>query len=89
VSIADPAPQHDVANSGDRGDLRHGACGGRTERIALRFSERMSTADSQHAYSRIHGAGRDDPEHVRVAPNRTKHITCSPVPGGENSHLAT
>jgi hypothetical protein len=49
----------------------------------------MSTADSQHAYSRIHGAGRDDPEHVRVAPNRTKHITCSPVPGGENSHLAT
>ncbi len=89
MPVADPAPQHDVANGGDRGDFRHRVHGPRMERIALRFSERMAAADRQHAHSRIHSAGRDETEHVRVAPHRTQHIIWPPVPGGENSHLAT
>jgi hypothetical protein len=89
MPIADPATQHDVADSGDRGDLRHRAYGPRPERIALWFSERMAAADRQHAHSRVHSAGRDDTEHVPAAPHRTQHITCPTVSGGENSHLAT
>ena len=89
MPVADPAPQHDVANSGDRGDFGHRVHGPRTERVALGFSERMAAADRQHAHSRIHSAGRDETEHVCAAPHRTQHLSCPPVPGGENSHLAT
>jgi hypothetical protein len=81
---------------GDRGpctsqsfDFGHRVHGPRTERVALGFSERMAAADRQHAHSRIHSASRDETEHVCAASHRTQHLSCPPVPGGENSHPAT
>ena len=89
MPIADPAPQHDVANRGKRGDLGHWSARLRTERIALRVSERIATSDGQYSDPRINGIGRNDAEHIRARPDRTQHVVCLVILRGEHPHLVT
>jgi hypothetical protein len=88
MPTADPAPQHDVANRGKRGDLGHWPSRLRTDRIALWVSERMATADGKYSDSRINSIGRDDAEHIRARPDRTQHVVCSTILRAEHPHLA-
>jgi len=86
MTVADPAPEHDVTDGGEGGDLRNRSYRVGLQRIALRIPERMTAADRQHPDSGVDRVGRDDAEHVRARPNRPQHIAGPVVLGAEYSH---
>ena len=88
MPIADPAPQHDVADRGKRGDLGHWSYRLRTERIALGVSERMATANREYPDPRINSIGRNDAEHIRARPDCTQHVVGLSILRGKHPHLA-
>ena len=87
IPIADPSPQHDVANRCKRGDLGHWSYSLRTKRIALRVSKRMATADGEYPDPRINSIGRNDAEHIRARPDRTQYVVGLMILRGEHPHL--
>jgi hypothetical protein len=88
VTVADPAAEHDVADSSESGDLRYRSYRSNAERIALRVPQRMAATDGQHSDSGVHSVGRHDTKHLAAGPNLTQHSARSAIFRAEYSHLA-
>jgi hypothetical protein len=88
VAFADPAPEHDVADSRKGGDLGHRSHGTNTERIAVGVSKGVTATDRQHPNAGVHRVSRHDAKDVAAGPNFTQHIAGSAIFGAEYSHLA-
>ena len=88
MAFADPATEHDVADSRKGGDFGHGPYGTNTERIAVGVPKGVTATDGQHPNAGVHSVSRHDAKDVAAGPNFTQHIAGSAIFGAEYSHLA-
>ena len=89
MTVAHPAPEHDVTDCSERGYLGHRLCGGGVQWITLRIPERMTAAHREHPDAGVHSVSRHDAEHVGASPHLAQHLAGSAFLGAENPHLAT